>query len=156
MQNFHHSMTINAPIKQLFSACSTESGLRAWWTQDCDAGSQVGDQIVVRFGSTSKTMQIDRLVPSSEIRWHVTKAYLDVTHLRKKDEWKGTTICILLHSESATQTHLTLEHVGLNSGVECYGICSDGWIQFLNSLKAFVETGYGSPYQHRFISKINE
>jgi hypothetical protein len=44
-------------------------------------------------------------------------------------------------------TWIKVIHIGLNPDIECYEICSNGWVQFVNSLKLFLETGKGSPYK---------
>ncbi|AMV34013.1 hypothetical protein VN12_17925 [Pirellula sp. SH-Sr6A] len=147
MENYKYESSFDAPIDRVYAALTTESGLRAWWTHDCNAGSEEGDQVVVRFGNTFKTMQIERLVPRSEIQWRVLDSFLDVPGLLKKDEWIGTAICMRLSEESGSRTRFTLEHVGLTSNIECFELCSGGWAQFLQSLKDFVETGTGSPFR---------
>ena len=147
MQNYKYESILDAPIERVYSALTTQSGLRAWWTHECDAGSEAGDQIVVRFGNTFKTMRIDLLVPYSEVRWRVLDSYLDVPDLVKRNEWIGTTICMNLTKEPGSRTRYVLEHVGLTSNIECYELCSGGWAHFLSSLKAFVETGKGTPFQ---------
>lgn len=146
-QNYRYESIFDAPIERVYSALTSQSGLRAWWTQECEAGSEAGDQIVVRFGNTYKTMQVDLLGPRSEVRWRVLDSFLDVPDLVKRDEWIGTTICMNLTEEPGSRTRFVLEHVGLTSNIECYELCSGGWAHFLASLKAFVETGKGTPFQ---------
>ncbi|XZE35457.1 SRPBCC family protein [Pirellulaceae bacterium SH501] len=145
--NYKFESIFDAPIDRVYRALTTQFGLRAWWTSDCECGIEEGDEVVVRFDNTFKLMQIIRLVPCSEVQWRVLDSFLDVPGLSKKDEWIGTTIGMSLVEESDLRTRFVLEHVGLTSSIECYEICSGGWAHFLESLKEFVETGKGRPFQ---------
>lgn len=106
----------------------------------------VGEQITIHFGDTYKVMHIEALHPFTEVRWSVTDAQLIAPGLTRTNEWIGTTIVFQLTPQSGKVTQLQLEHVGLTPQIECYEICSQGWNQFLGSLKTYVETGKGSPY----------
>ena len=92
-------------------------------------------------------MRIESLQPGTEVQWVVVDSHLSVPGLTRTDEWIGTTIVFRLTPQSASATRLELEHVGLTPEVACYELCSQGWRQFLASLKAYVETGEGMPFR---------
>lgn len=144
--NYQSDLVLTAPVASVYEALTTQSGIRGWWTAACDAGTAVGEQITIRFGRTFKVMRIEHLRPEEEVRWRVTDAQLDVPGLTRTKEWIDTTIVFQLVPQSASVTRLQLEHIGLTPQVECYALCSQGWRQFLGSLKSYVETGKGAPY----------
>ena len=146
MKNYQCDILLTAPVSTVYEALTTQSGIRAWWTVSSDAGTAVGDEITIRFGTTFKVMCIESLRPNAEVRWRVIDAQLDVPGLTRTKEWIGTTIAFQLEPQSASVTRLSMEHIGLTPQVECYDLCSQGWIQFLGSLKSYVETGTGTPY----------
>lgn len=146
MKNYQSDMLLTAPVANVYEALTTQSGIRGWWTASCDAGTAIGEQITIRFGTTFKVMRIERLHPNAEVCWRVTDAQLDVPGLTHTKEWIGTTIVFRLEPQSTSTTRLHMEHVGLTPHVECYGLCSQGWLHFLGSLKSYVETGTGTPF----------
>jgi uncharacterized protein YndB with AHSA1/START domain len=146
MKHYQSSVLLAAPIATVYAALTTQRGIRGWWTVLCDAGETVGEQITVRFGTSFKVMCIEKLRLNAEVQWRVIDAQLDVPGLTHTKEWIGTTIVFQLEPQSATVTRLQVEHIGLTPHVECYDICSQGWNQFLGSLKSYVETDQGMPY----------
>lgn len=146
MTSFKFDLLVAAPAAKVFEALTTQQGIQSWWTTSSEVGTAVGEHITIRFGNTFKVMQIEALYHATEVRWRVVDAHLVVPGLARTNEWLGTTIVFQLAPESGAATRLALEHIGLTPQVECYDICSQGWAQFLGSLKAYLETGKGSPY----------
>ena len=144
MNSFKLDLLLAAPASIVYEALTTQHGIQNWWTTASEVGTTVGQQITIRFGDTYKVMQIEALHPFTEVQWGVTDAHLVVPGYT--NEWIGTTIIFQLIPQSETVTQLQLEHIGLTPQVECFEICSQGWNQFLGSLKSYVETGKGSPY----------
>jgi len=146
VEHYSSEIELAAPRSTVYAALTTQQGIRSWWTESCDVGSEIGSQTIVRFGATFKVMRIESLLPDSEVSWKVTDARLEVPGLKRTDEWIGTTITFRLVSVSDSVTRLRLEHHGLTPDVECFEICTSGWHQFLGSLKLYVETGTGAPF----------
>lgn len=146
MDSYKATLQLNAPAAKVFHALTTQQGIQGWWTTFCEVGTSVGDSVVIRFGQTFKKMCIETLRQDAEIRWRVTDAQLIIPDLTRANEWIGTTITFQLKPISDAVTQLDLEHIGLTPQIECYAICSQGWNQFLESLKCYVETGKGMPY----------
>lgn len=147
MTHYRHDVLIAAPASAIYDALTTPRGIHGWWTVTADVGTAVGERITVRFGQTFKVMRVEVLRPGNEVRWSVVDSHLHVPGvLTRTNEWIGTTIVFRLSQHSASTTRLELEHIGLIPEVECYDICSQGWVQFLGSLKQYVETGTGSPF----------
>ena len=146
MHSFKFDLLVAAPAAKVFEALTTQQGIQSWWTTSSEVGTAVGEHITIRFGGTVPAVQLDALQPATEVRWRVVDAHLVVPGLARTNEWLGTTIVFQLVPESGAATRLALEHIGLTPQVECYDICSQGWAQFLESLKAYLETGKGTPY----------
>lgn len=146
MNSYKNNMLLSAPVSKVYEALTTQRGIAEWWTTSCEVGTTVGELITIRFGETFKVMRIESLRPQSEVRWTVIDAQLVVPGLTRMNEWIGTTIVFQLSSPSESATRLDLEHLGLTQKIECYEVCSQGWNQFLASLKNYIETGKGAPY----------
>ncbi|EKE70214.1 SRPBCC family protein [Gallaecimonas xiamenensis] len=146
MDSYKNNMLLCAPAARVYDALTTQHGIAGWWTRSCEVGARVGELVRIKFGETFKVMRIESLRPQSEVRWNVVDAQLVVPGLTRTNEWIGTTILFQLSSPSESTTRLDLEHIGLTQQIECYEVCSQGWGQFLESLKSYVEKGKGSPY----------
>src|SRR6478735_6854316 len=144
MTDYHKTITVNEPVEIVYGALTEH--IADWWTTDVSGTStHIGDVFKIAFGETRKTMEVTEASPNERIVWKCVKAYIDVPSLKNKAEWEGTRMIWTL---TATHfgTNLNFLHEGLNPGVECYGVCEEGWDFFLASLKAFLATGTGSPY----------
>ena len=145
MSHYQQCLVIEANPDAVYAAVTTQEGLRGWWSQDCDISSSVGDTIHFRFGRNHKDLRIERLDRNREVRWLCTGAYMEKFPGGK--EWLGTQIVFRLTAEGDRRTRLDFEHLGLEPTLECYGLCSDGWRYFMDSLQQFVETGRGTPFE---------
>ena len=144
--SYRRQLLLSASPVTVYHAVATQQGLRGWWTETCDIATAVGGYSLFRFNRTRKVMQIERLVPEREVRWHCLEAYIDVDRLQQKDEWVGTHIIFRLSPQAGGKTRLDFEHVGLTPALDCFDVCNDGWNHFLASLQALVETGHGNPW----------
>ncbi len=144
--NFQHEIIVTASLEKVFESITNEIPL--WWTEMFEgASSKLGEIFTVRFGSSVfKTMRVEELIPNKKISWLVTDTLIDIPELKNKREWLNTTI-VWEFREDNTRTIIRVTHIGLNSTIECYGICSTGWRQFCDSLKLYLEKGSGMPFK---------
>lgn len=147
MDHYSRHLVLRAPASAVYAALATQEGLRAWWSESADADEHEGGTATFRFGPHWKTMAIERLVPEREVQWRCTGALIDMPELPRKDEWVGTHIVFRLTPQDDGTTLLDVEHIGLTPQLACWGLCRDGWTQFLGSLQALVETGQGAPFR---------
>ena len=147
MSHYQQSLVLEANPGIVYSALTTPDGLRGWWTQECDVGTELGTVIEFRFGTTRKEMRIERLEPHREVRWLCTGAHIAAAQLMRRDEWVGTQLVFRLTPDGEGRTRLDFEHRGLVPAFECYDLCRSGWRYYLGSLQQFVETGRGTPYE---------
>jgi len=146
MTHFQHSLAIAAAPATVFAALSTIEGLQGWWTEDCDGSTRSDGIIHFRFGACYKDMRVLRMVPQREVHWRCTRAHVEAPQVERSDEWVGTEPVFVLAPDEQGGTILHFEHLGLLPALQCFGVCSAGWRQFLASLKQYAETGSGNPY----------
>lgn len=147
MSHFRLSLLIKAAPSTVYSALSTQAGLRGWWTEDCDVATEAGGTHRFRFGPHHKDLRIEQLAPGREVRWRCTDAHIDLPQIRRKDEWVGTEIVFRLHPQGDGLTRLEFEHLGLVPAFECFEVCNEGWRHFMASLQQYAETGRGTPHE---------
>ncbi|MGH1516475.1 SRPBCC family protein [Chryseobacterium sp. JK1] len=146
MNNYSHTTEVKTSTEMIYKALTEQIPL--WWTEMYEGSSlKTNDRFTIRFGDqVHKTMRVKESVPSSRVIWEVEDALIAISSLKNQSEWIGTTIVWEIKEEkNAALLHLT--HIGLNPSIECYELCIGGWQQFLGSLKMFLETGKGTPYQ---------
>ncbi|TDJ59195.1 MAG: SRPBCC domain-containing protein [Nitrospina sp.] len=151
MKPYECKITINAPPAKVFTALTTAEGFQGWWTADCEVATKPGAQSTFRFGKTICVAQIRKMVRDQEVHWHCVEYFLDFSMVSKTDEWVGTSMNFHLTAGPDNSTDLHFVHEGLTPELECYALCESGWGHFLKtSLKKFVETGKGEPYNQDY------
>ncbi|MDM1553282.1 SRPBCC domain-containing protein [Chryseobacterium indologenes] len=148
MNNYTNTIEVKTTENKAYDALAYKINL--WWTEMFEgASAQIGDVFTIRFGeSIHKTMRVEEAIPDTKIIWYVEDSLIALPELKNQTEWIGTTIIWeIQQTEESSQIKVT--HLGLNPDVECYDICSNGWVQFLGSLKLFLETGTGTPYKEK-------
>ena len=142
--NYQNSLVTSAIQPEILAALTTQ--ICDWWTEDFSGSAKgVGDEFTVRFGNTFKTFVVTEL-SSTRVAWKCLDSYIDMPDLNKKDEWKGTTIHCGIGSDGQ-QNNLQMFHEGLTPEIECFDVCQQGWISFFASLKNWLETKEGHPYE---------
>lgn len=146
VENYVHILEVNTTADKVYQTLTDEIPL--WWTELFEGSSwEVGNLFTIRFGDQiHKTMRVQELTRHTKIVWFVEDSLIALSELKNQTEWIGTTI-IWEIEENKESTQIKLTHIGLNPAIECYEICSNGWLQFLGSLKKFLETGEGAPYR---------
>lgn len=146
MDNYTNTIEVKTTADKSYSALAHQIPL--WWTEMFEGSSeQTGNVFTIRFGANiHKTMRVKESILSSNIIWEVEDSLIALPELKNHTEWIGTTIVWEL-VPTGENTQIKVTHLGLNPDIECYDICSNGWSQFLSSLKLFLETGKGTPYK---------
>lgn len=144
MKDYQKSITVNKPADEVYAAVTQH--IPDWWSTDYSgASAKKGDHYKIAFDGTRKTFEIVEAIPNQQVTWLCLKAYIDMSTLKKRDEWIGTKLIWTITSDGKSTT-LTLHHKGLNKSFECYDICESGWDYFISSLEAYLTTGKGTPY----------
>ncbi|MBI2169815.1 MAG: SRPBCC domain-containing protein [Actinobacteria bacterium] len=141
MPDILHQVVINARPSAVYRALTEPGGLASWWTADVDAEPELGS--VARFGfdgrSTVFMMKIEELEADEFVRWHCVGGH---------PEWEHTEITFDLSpaDDPAGGTVLYFAHRGWESTDGILAMCSFDWARYLMSLRAYLETGTGSPH----------
>ena len=140
-KDYSSTIIANLTTKEVFDRISRISD---WWTKGFTGdSSQVGDRFTVRFGDTFVDFNIIEVIPHKRIVWHVTNCNLH--WIQDKTEWKDTKIIWEVSSEDGT-TRLSMTHLGLAPGIECYEDCKTGWNFYVGeSLKKLLTENTGMP-----------
>ena len=125
----------SSSMETVYQSLTTREGLAGWWTGNTQGkGDQVGDILKFRFGAGGFDMKVIDLTPTL-VKWEVAEG---------PEEWMGTTISFELKQENDYVVVL-FKHQNWKEPVEFMHHCSTKWAIFLMSLKAFAETGKGTP-----------
>ncbi len=139
MPDIRHRVVVSAPLKSVYEAVATTTGLSEWWTRDGVRGqSSEGSKVEFYFGSPepAAVMEVTRLDPGGHVSWSCIEG---------ADEWVGTTLSFQL-SQKDDETVILFTHGGWRTPSEFMAHCSARWAYFLLSLKSLVETGKGTPF----------
>ncbi|HLZ86305.1 MAG TPA: SRPBCC domain-containing protein [Puia sp.] len=141
-QNYH--CTITAPITAA-EAFEKISRVGDWWAVNFKGNAKnLYDRFTVHFARTTwSIMEIVEVVPDQRIVWKVVDCYLPI--FQDPYLWKNNHIAWEISTEGA-QTRVTMTHIGLVPGVECYEDCRKGWNFYIGeSLLGLLIAGKGLP-----------
>ena len=140
-QNYQSSIAAAFTPGEAFEGISR---VNEWWAKNFEGSAEkLNDVFTVRFGETFVTFKVTESMPGKKIAWHVTDCYLP--WLNDKTEWNGTTVVFDI-SPSGDETQVTMTHVGLVPGVECFDQCEAGWNKhFKGSLFKLLTEHAGVP-----------
>jgi uncharacterized protein YndB with AHSA1/START domain len=132
------TIEIEADPAFVLAALATDEGVRGWWTTDCEIGRT---EHVVRFARSGTAMTA---------RFKVERQSLGGIALTCIDEvnglgWLGSRLHFAL-ARTKSGSRVAVLHTGLPATGASYETSVDGWRFFLASLKAYVETGTGTPH----------
>jgi uncharacterized protein YndB with AHSA1/START domain len=130
MVDMHHSVKIEAPIGKVYSAITTEDGLKNWWTRDVKINSS-DKTIVLGFNNHTAIlkMRINNHVPDRSINW---------TCLGNAEEWKDTELSFELQS-TENGTTLSFSHSKWRMISPYYEMVNRTWGQLMVLLKQYCE-----------------
>lgn len=145
MESYKTTIKFNVKADRVFDALINK--IPFWWTELFEGLSdQKGNRFTIRFGDNIyKTMLVEEIFPNTRIVWRVEDARIGISELKNQTEWINT-IIVWQITPHENFSELVLHHIGLNKEIECYDICVNGWQQFLNSFRSYVEFGKGYPF----------
>ncbi|RXM53569.1 MULTISPECIES: SRPBCC family protein [unclassified Chryseobacterium] len=146
MNNYTNTIEVKTTVNKAYQSLTHQ--IPFWWTDMFEgASAQIGDVFTIRFGADIyKTMKVKEAIPDTKVIWYVEDSLIALPELKNQTEWIGTTIVWEIEPDGEN-IQIKVTHLGLSPNIECYDICSNGWVQFLGSLKLFLETGTGTPYK---------
>jgi len=130
--------TITAAPQRVFAALTQQDDLAQWWTNDVRATLEVGSLAQFRFrqGVLVYQFEVAELVAGERVRWVLRHG---------PDHWVGTSITWQLTPEK-TGTKVVFTQDGFAQADTLFARTIVEWTFYLDSLKAYLETGTGMPY----------
>lgn len=137
MSTISLDVQIEAAPERVFEALSRQEGLASWWTEDATAEPVVGT--VAEFGFYDRTIvvrfRIEELERASRVRWY---------GIEGPAPYVGSTVVFALERAGAG-TLVRFAHSGLGGDDAFLAHAAQSWQRVLASLKAYAETGQGTP-----------
>jgi hypothetical protein len=140
----NYQCTISAPIPPA-EAFQGICRVGDWWAVNFKGSARaVHDRFTVHFARTTwSLMEIVSCQPDQHIEWLVVDCYLPI--FKDPILWKGNRIRWEITRDEVL-TRVTMTHVGLVPGVECYEDCRKGWNFYVGeSLFRLLTEGRGLP-----------
>jgi hypothetical protein len=150
-QNFQYSIVVPSTAGD---AVEKICRIGLWWavnsTTEAGDDPAVGREkpdyrmFTVHFARTTwSRMEVVEFVPEQFILWKVVDCYLPI--FKDPYLWKNHFIAWDISAEERS-TRITMTHIGLIPGVECYEDCSKGWSFYVGeSLYKLLTEGRGMP-----------
>jgi uncharacterized protein YndB with AHSA1/START domain len=132
------AISIDVPAARVLAALTTSAGIAAWWTRD---NTVTATEHTYRFSEAGATFRIEQ----QDARGIALVCTSDHGGMG----WLGTRLAFSVESVGA-KARVALVHKGFALDSGCYDDCIKGWGYFLKSLKAYLETGTGTPYTPGF------
>jgi len=136
--DYRATVRMKASPDALFDALTTATGLTAWWSPATGSGEAGGELRFLMNSPEPLVIRVEEATRPASVRWTVT----DCPFL---PDWVGTRPTFTIATVDGATTELRFRHYGLNAGLECIEMCTRGWDHYMTSLRAYVETGSGSP-----------
>lgn len=137
MANIKHRVGIVAPLEEVWTAITETARLAGWWASSASGGSQPGETLSLVFdGLTTLSFEV------------VERGERQLLHIKSVDgpgPWEDSHLEFHLEADEA-QTFVVLKHYSEHATDDDFQFFMTKWPIFLVSLKAFVETGKGSPF----------
>ncbi|MBC9911598.1 SRPBCC family protein [Chitinophaga varians] len=157
-QNFTVSLLVDQSPAAVYEAIINP---RAWWSEEIKGGtSKAGDVFDYHFEDIHRAkMKLTASVPDKRVVWHVLENEFKpglfgegaAAHTKgdgfenDKAEWVDTHVVFDITQENG-KTRLRFTHDGLVPDYECYDVCINGWMHYIQgSLHSLITTGEGQP-----------
>jgi len=135
MAEISHGIRIRARPEDVYRCVSTTSGIADWFTEASSPDYCEGGDLELRFPDGSVAFTVVELREPSRVRWHCTS---------KENIWFDTEIDFELVPQGDS-TLVRFDHRGWPEVTDRFRDCSMSWAYFLESLRALVEEGRGTP-----------
>jgi len=153
-EDYSETILVTSSAEKIYTALTT--GFDKWWTcTDGQAFRQVGDRVKFTFPPLDSywVFEAKTLEPRKKIMLECVEAYhvLNRQPGAPRDEWLGTVLIWDIVPDGDV-FGVNFVHNGLTPDKCCYEVCEDGWnVFFVNSLKAYLEKGAGTPFRNSMI-----
>jgi uncharacterized protein YndB with AHSA1/START domain len=131
-------LLIDATKEDVFKKLTSVQGLRNWWTIQTSGDAELNGIIDFRFGDRYHIqMKVIKIERNKLVQWQCTNA---------DEDWIGTIVSFDLDVENG-KTLLRFTHDKWPTHGDFFAHCNLSWAKYLLSLRLFLETGKGQPFQ---------
>jgi hypothetical protein len=141
-QDFTTVILVDQTPNEAFNAINN---VRGWWSEEIEGNtSNLHDVFKYHYEDVHRCeIRLEEVVPDKKVLWLVLDNYFKFT--QDKSEWTHTKIIFEI-SRLGDKTQIRFTHQGLVPQYECFEICKDAWITYVNkSLRNLIVTGKGQP-----------
>lgn len=131
MAEIKHFITIETTPDKVYSALTTQPGLRSWWTADTTTDSRVGGKAEFGFDRQEVVfrMKIEQLEPGRKVVW---SCHGD------QPNWTGTRLTWEIAPEGKGAS-LRFAQTGLKALDDFWASCNSTWGELMFRLKDYLE-----------------
>lgn len=141
-QSFSTTILVDQTPQEVFNAVTN---VRGWWSEAIEGStSQLNDVFIYHFKDVHfSKIKLIEVIPGKKVVWHVLDNRFTFT--KDSTEWTGTKMSFEI-AQKGKQTELRFTHIGLVPDYECYGVCKEGWSNYIDgSLRNLIVAGKGRP-----------
>jgi len=128
--------------KKVFEAVTN---VRGWWSEEIEGGTaKLNDVFDYHYRDIHLCqVKLIEVIPNEKVVWLVLKNHFNF--IKDQSEWVNNKMVFEI-TQQGNKTQLRFTQQGLVPAYECYGVCRDGWTNYItNSLYNLITTGQGSP-----------
>ncbi len=140
--DFTTTFVVDQTPEEVFTAINNVHG---WWSEEIEGSTEkLNDEFTYHYKDFHIfKMKLIEVIPNEKVVWLVLDNHFKFT--KDKSEWNGNKIIFEI-TEKDNKTQLQFTQLGLVPEYECYDICKDAWINYIqNSLPSLITTGKGQP-----------
>lgn len=135
MAAIHHLIRIAAKPEDVFRALSEPEGIAGWFTRaSCDLLRE-GGALELEFPDGRVGFRITEWKAPARVTWHCTSP---------DNPWFGTDVRFEVVAREGRSV-VRFDHDGWPEVTDLFRDCSMSWAYFLESLRALIEDGEGTP-----------
>jgi hypothetical protein len=141
-KDFNTGFMVDQSPEEVFNAISN---VRGWWSEEITGNTaKLNDEFILQYEDMHRCrIKLAEVIPNKMIVWRVMENYFKFT--KDSSEWTGDTITFEITGKDG-KTELQFTQTGLIPEKECYDICSNAWVNYINdSLYRLITTGEGEP-----------
>jgi hypothetical protein len=141
-QNFTTTISVGQTPKEAFNAIKN---FRAWWSEEIVGSTDKLNEVFFYHYKDIHLckLKLIELIPDEKLFYQVLENEFSFTE--DKNEWIDTRLVFIISSEG-NKTKIRFTHEGLVPDYECYNVCFDAWITYIQkSLYNLITTGKGEP-----------
>lgn len=139
MDTIIHAVEIESSPRNVYRAVATAEGLSKWWSTKVTADERVGGIVDFTFIDVfNPDMEIIAMDEPSRVHWRCVGGH---------DPWDGSEFHFDIEGLRDGRARLLFKQTyGKPIDDVAYGIYNFNWGYYLQSLKDYVETGTGKPF----------